>query len=169
MQWARNIADRLGISVWVVWVGVAALAVALVLLYRRFQAAKSGTGTNAGTSGQNDVLNGPFGSGIDGTTANPNPTSPDGGADQGTTPAPILPPTRVPPTPAPTSGGDSGGNKAFVHSSPWPTPTSTLSGIAKNYGVSLASIEAFPENQYIRSRSPRGFDLIYTRDSIRIK
>lgn len=171
MQWARNIADRLGISVWVVWVGVAALVVALVLLYRRFQAARSGTGTNAGTSGQNDVLNGPFSGGIDGTTANPNPTSPDGGADQGTTPAPPVPTSTgsTPPASTSGSGGSSGGSKVFVHPSPWPAPTSTLSGIAKNYGVSLASVEAFPENQYIRSRSPRGFDLIYTSDSIRIK
>src|SRR5689334_18959029 len=133
MQWARNIADRLGISVWVVWVGVAALVVALVILYRRFQAARSGTGTNAGTSGQNDVLNGPFSSGIDGTTANQNPTSPDGGADSGTTNAPPVP-TSTGSTPPTTSGGSgttTATNKVFVHPSPWPAPTSTLGGIAK--------------------------------------
>lgn len=87
------ISERFGVSRWVVWVGLAGLVIALVIVYRRR------TGKSAGGSG--DVLNGPFSLGDQMNSANPWPTSPDGGADTGTTPAPVatLPP--LPPTSAP--------------------------------------------------------------------
>lgn len=101
MNWMRDLADRLGVDVWVIWLALGAVVVAAIILVRRFITATNAanTATNAGMAGQNDVLNGPYGSGIDGTTANPNPTSPDGGADQGTTPAPSAsPPSTNPPS-----------------------------------------------------------------------
>lgn len=156
MSFLDGLAERLGVSRWVIWVGLAALVVAIIIIVRRLRG-QSG----AASPSTADVLNGPFAGGIDGTTANPVPPSPDGGADTGTTPAPTQP--------APTSPPPAKSAAVYVHPTAWPTKTSTLSGIASAYGVSLASIEAFPENQYIKQRSPRGFDLIYTSDTIRVR
>lgn len=175
MNFIGDLADRLGVSRWVIWVGLAALVVAIVIIVRRIRSGGttgvSSTATNAGTSGQNDVLNGPFGSGIDGTSANPVPPSPDGGADQGTTPAPTqpAPTTSSGSTPTTSAAGSTGAGAVYVHPTSWPSKTSTISGLAQSYGTTTAKIESFPENQYIRTRSPRGFDLIYTSDTIRVK
>ena len=90
-----RLAERLQVSVWVIWLGLGALVVALVILYRRMRSGASSASTSPNSAG--DVLNGPFGSGIDGTTANPMPPSPDGGADTGTTNAPAQTPVSTPP------------------------------------------------------------------------
>lgn len=97
MNLIDRIADRLQISPWVVWLGLGALVVALVIIYRRV----TGAASSASPNSANDVLNGPFASGIDGTTANPMPPSPDGGADTGTTNAPTANPVSTPPPASP--------------------------------------------------------------------
>lgn len=97
MNFIDRIADRLQVSPWVIWLGLGALVVALVIIYRRVTGSASTTSPNSA----NDVLNGPFAGGIDGTTANPMPPSPDGGADTGTTPAPTANPVSTPPPASP--------------------------------------------------------------------
>lgn len=160
MTFIDDLADRLGVSKWVIWAGIIGIAIALYIVIRRAQSNVNAASTT-NTSG--DVLNGPFGSGIDGTSANPNPPSPNGGADTGTTPAPVVTP------PAPGAPVATHPNAFYVHPTPWPTQGSTISGLAKKYGTSVATIESFPENQYIRARSSRGWNLIYTSDTIRIR
>lgn len=157
MNFIDRIAERLQVSAWVVWLGLAALAIAIVIVIRRLTGAGSTAGVSSNSAG--DVLNGPFSSGNPGTSANPLPTAPDGGADSGSTPAPTANP--------PTAGTPLVSSKTYVHPSTWPTKNSTLSGIASSYGIPLSTIESFPENQYIKQRS--GWGLIYTSDNIRIK
>ena len=159
----QRLADRLGVSVNVIYLsGAALLVVLLIVVWRRRVAA-----TNP-ASATGAIVNGPWSSGADTISANPHPTSPDGGADHGSTPAaqsttPTISP--VPVVPAPTVHATD--TRVFVHPTAWPTRTSTLSGIASQYGTSLSAVEAFPENQYIRARN--SWDLIYTTDTIRVR
>lgn len=94
-----RIAERLQVDTWVVWLGLGALVVAIIILVRRAISGASSSSTSPNSAG--DVLNGPFAGGIDGTTANPMPPSPDGGADTGTTPAPTANPVSTPPPASP--------------------------------------------------------------------
>lgn len=91
-----SLAERLGISRWVVWVGLAALLVAIIILYRRWRSGASGA-AGVGPNSAGAILNGPWSKGADGMSANPLPTAPDGGADQGNTPAPGATVPTIPP------------------------------------------------------------------------
>jgi hypothetical protein len=78
----------------------------------------------------------------------------------------IPPPTgghKKPPTPTPTPQPIGGGST--VHPTPWPSATSTLSGIAAAHNMSLSQIEAL--NPWIYQQ--RGtWNLIYTSDNIKV-
>lgn len=164
MDFLQGIADRLGVSVRMLVLGtLAVLAVGGFIIWRRNQAnaAAGVTGTPAGSVG---VVNGPWSSGADSISANPLPSSPDGGADSGSTSSGTSTP---PPLPTTTPVQPAASGAVYVHPTPWPTQTSTLSGIASAYHTPLSVVEGFPENRYILARG--GWDRIYTSDSIRVK
>lgn len=71
-------------------------------------------------------------------------------------PPPPTPTPKPPPTPIPVTS---------IHPAPWPEPTSTLSGIASHYRVSLQQIEAW--NQWIFNER-HTWNLIYPSDTIRV-
>lgn len=121
-----HLAERLGTPRWVIWVGIAGILLALVIAYRRTRA--GGMRMNPNSAG--DVLNGPFSSGIDGITANPLPTSPDGGADTGGTPSGTMPPVAIPPTPS--SGPRQVTSIILPSDMTWPQIAQTYTGSSQN-------------------------------------
>jgi len=121
----ERIADRLGVSVNVVYIGVAAVVVGIAIwLIRRSPKTPAATGASAQTGATTDstgviptgngtlgggISNGPWSSGADAISANPLPWSPEGGADNGTGLGTGFVP---PPTPFPGGGGFSSGGGA---------------------------------------------------------
>ena len=116
------------------------------------------------------------------------------GATVGTTIGGILPPVTNPPSPqpglppppppSPTPSPPAGGHRPprpgrrpppvpgpiqprFVSPARWPAAGSDLSTIARENGTTVAALEAFPENQYIKARG--GWNLVYTHDRIRVR
>lgn len=153
----QELADRFGVSVYVLYGALALVVVGLVLWLRRVMPQAPAMDTSsANTTG---VVNGPWSTGAQTISTQPNGTSPQGGADS------INPATTG--TQTTTSGTPATASAIYVHPAPWPAKTSTLSGIASYYQVPLASIEGFAENQYIKNRS--SWNLIYTTDAVRIR
>jgi hypothetical protein len=80
-------------------------------------------------------------------------------------PKPPVPPTPKPPVPPTPKPPQPSGGGSTVHPTPWPSATSTLSGIAAAHNMSLSQIEAL--NPWIYQQ--RGtWNLIYTSDNIRV-
>lgn len=127
----QRLADRLGVSVNVIYVGMAALVVgvAIWLIRRGPKAPTAATGASAQAGATTDttgiiptgngtlgggISNGPWASGADVISANPLPWSPEGGADGGTGLGTGFVP---PPTPYP-GGGFSGGSGGSGRAAP---------------------------------------------------
>jgi hypothetical protein len=124
MNFIRSIAERLGVDTWVVWVGLAALVVALVLIFRRLSGATGGTGLFG------DVTNGPWSTGADHTNSSGAiDSSPPGGADTGSTPSPTAPP--------PSSGGIQTTTRVTTIKLNRPT---SLDSIAAQYHISKSNM-----------------------------
>jgi hypothetical protein len=83
---------------------------------------------------------------------------------QQTTPAPVAKSpvqSKQPPAPAPAQPPTQ-----YVTVTPWPTPTSTLSGIAAKSGISLARLEQL--NPSFGPSAGRNWDLIYAGEKVRV-
>lgn len=133
MQWSRDLADRLGVSVWVVWAGLAGIAFAVYLVLRRARAGASSANASP------DILNGPFSGGIDGISANPFPPSPNGGADNGVTGSATVPasgPTGIA-NPPPVRGRRVV-TKTLPAAMTWPQIAQSYTGSSANAGWLLS-------------------------------
>lgn len=165
----ERLAERFNVSVTTVYiVGGLFFVVLAYIVIRRFgpKAANVNTTDSAGANNPTgNPSNAPWSQGAGGIDANPMPTGPNGGADDGTTNAAHLTASGL--LTLPPSGSGSGSNKTFVHPSRWPAYGSTINGLAGKYHTSTQTIESFSENQYIPARA--SWNLIYPTDTIRVQ
>jgi hypothetical protein len=100
------------------------------------------------------------------TTLTPHPPTLMQGTSPVTSPAPTPKPAPKPaPKPTPKPAPIKTVQGTYIHPAKFPAQTSTLSGIASHYGISLQKLETM--NEWIHQQR-HTWDLIYPSDSIRV-